>query len=77
VDLRARNGNPLIIFGPMSVTKTLPFGTPDDVRSEVNRAANLCRDQASLAFLARNTITPDVPLVNIRTFWDVVLGSAW
>ena len=31
VDKRTRNGDPLLIFGPMSVTKTLPHGTPDDV----------------------------------------------
>ena len=34
-DLKTREGDPLLIFGPISVTKTLPFGTPEDVRAEV------------------------------------------
>ena len=77
VDLRSRDGNPLLIYGPLSVTTTLPHGTPDDVRAEVRRAMDLCRDRASLVFFTSNTITPDVPLENIRAYWDAVLSSHW
>jgi hypothetical protein len=77
VDLRTRDGDPLLIFGPMSVTTTLPLGTPDDVRAEVTRAMDICRDKASLVFFTSNTINPDVPLENIRTYWHTVLDSAW
>jgi hypothetical protein len=65
VDLKTRDGDPLLIFGPMSVTTTLPHGTPDDVRAEVHRAMDLCRDKASLVFFTSNTMTPDVPMENI------------
>jgi len=77
VDLRTRKGEPLIIFGPISVTTTLPHGTPDDVRAEVHRAMDLCRDRASLVFFTSNTIIPDVPLENIKTFWQTVIESTW
>ncbi len=77
VDRRTRGGDPLLIFGPLSVTTTLPYGTPDDVRAEVRRAMDLCRDQASLVFFTSNTITPDVPLENIRALWETVLASRW
>ncbi|MDY7080690.1 MAG: uroporphyrinogen decarboxylase family protein [Chloroflexota bacterium] len=77
VERRTRNGDPLLIFGPLSVTTTLPYGTPDDVRAEVHRAMALCRDKASLVFFSSNTITPDVPLENIQTFWQTVLESTW
>ena len=77
VDLRSRSGDPLLIFGPMSVTKVLPHGTPDDVRAEVHQAMSLCRDKASLVFFTSNTITPDVPLENIQTYWRTVLESTW
>jgi hypothetical protein len=77
VDLRTRDGDPLIIFGPMSVTKTLPHGTPADVQAEVQWAMDLCRDRAPLVIFTSNTITPDVPLDNIRTLWQTVLGSSW
>lgn len=77
VDKRARNGDPLLIYGPMSVTRTLPYGTPEDVRAEVSWAMETCRDKASLVFFTSNTLTPDVPLENIQTLWDTVLSSAW
>ncbi|MBI2940033.1 MAG: hypothetical protein HYY04_06295 [Chloroflexi bacterium] len=77
VERRTRTGDPLLIFGPLSVTTTLPYGTPDDVRAEVRRAMALCRDQASLVFFTSNTMTPDVPLENILAFWDEVHASHW
>jgi hypothetical protein len=77
VDKRTRDGDPLIIFGPLSVTTTLPHGTPQDVQAEVHRAMDLCRDKASLVFFTSNTITPDVPLENIQAFWRTVRASAW
>jgi hypothetical protein len=77
VKLRTRRGRRLLIFGSMSVTTTLPFGTQEDVRSEVERMMVLCRDTASLVFLTSNTINPDVPLENVRAFWNAVLQSSW
>jgi len=77
VDLRTREGDPLIIFGPMSVTTTLPQGTSEDVRAEVGRAMDICRDKASLVFFTSNTINPDVPLENVRAYWETVLESTW
>jgi uroporphyrinogen decarboxylase len=77
VEMHTRAGEPLLVFGPLSVTTTLPHGTPEDVRAEVRRAMDLCRDRASLVFFTSNTITPDVPLENIRAYWSAVLGSRW
>jgi uroporphyrinogen decarboxylase len=77
VDRRTRDGNPLLIFGPLSVTTTLPHGTPDEVRAEVRLAMDLCRDKASLVFFTSNTMNPDVPLENIRAYWQAVRASAW
>lgn len=77
VNKRACNGDPLLIYGPMSVTKTLPFGTPHDVRSEVEWAMNTCRDKASLVFFTSNTLTPDIPLENIQTLWQTVQECHW
>jgi hypothetical protein len=76
-DLRTSAGEPLVIFGPLEVTTTLPFGTTEDVRLEVRRAMALSRGKASLVFFTSNTINPDVPLENIRAYWDEVLASRW
>jgi uroporphyrinogen decarboxylase len=77
VNLHSRRGEPLLIFGPLSVTGTLPFGTPDDVRAEVRRAMELCREKASLVFFSSNTINPDIPFDNVLAFWDAVVRSRW
>lgn len=77
VKRRTRGGDPLLVFGPMPVTTVLRFGTADDVIAEVERAMALCRGEASLVFFTSNTINPDVPLANIRTYWEAVLGSDW
>jgi uroporphyrinogen decarboxylase len=76
-DLRTRNGDPLLIFGPLSVTSTLPYSTPDDIRAEVRHALDLSRDRVSLAFFTSNTIAPDIPLDNVIAYWRAVQESAW
>ena len=65
VGRRARNGDPLLIFGPLSVTTTLPYGTPEEVAAEVRLAQRLCRDRASLVLFTSNTMNPDIPLENL------------
>lgn len=77
VEKRTRGGEPLLIYGPLQVTTTLPHGTPQEVEAEVQRAMAACRDKASLVFFTSNTINPDVPLENIRAFWNAVLESCW
>jgi hypothetical protein len=74
---RTRTGDPLLIFGPMSVTGTLLHGSTEDVRAEVQWAMDVCRDRASLVFFTSNTINPDIPPDNIRAFWDAVQNSRW
>ena len=40
-NLCTRSGDPLLIFGAMSVTETLPHSTPEDVRAECS-ASSIC-----------------------------------
>ena len=75
--LKPRRGEPLIVFGPLPVTTLLPLGTPEQVRAEVRRVMQVCRDTVSLIFFTSSSINPDVPVDNIRAFWDEVLKSHW
>jgi uroporphyrinogen decarboxylase len=65
------------IFRPISVTQTLPYGTPEEVRAEVKSAMEICQDKASLVFFTSNTITPNVPLQNVLALWKAVQESQW
>jgi len=72
--LRTREGNPLVIFGPLAVTTELPVLTPTEVRRTVRHAIDVCRGNAHLALFTSNTINPDIPLENIYAMYDEVMG---
>jgi len=70
VERRTRDGEPLLILGPLAVTTELPTLTPPAVRAKVREAIDVCRGRASLVLFTANTINPDVPLANIRAMYD-------
>ena len=63
--MRTASGDPLVIFAGPSVTTTLPFGRPEDVRREVTRIIDTLVDACSLFILPANNILPDCPVENI------------
>lgn len=73
VEKRTREGQPLLILGPLAVTTELPAATPQEIRNKVRRAIDVCRGRAQLVLFTANTINPDVPLENIRAMYDEVL----
>ena len=72
VTRRTREGEPLVIFGPLAVTTELPVCTPDEVKAKVRHAIEVCRGQASMVLFTSNTINPDVPLANIVAMHEAV-----
>ena len=72
VQRRTRDGEPLVIFGPLAVTTELPVCTPEEIQSKVRHAIEVCEGHASLVLLTANTINPDVPLANIRAMYEAV-----
>jgi len=72
VEKRTRDGDPLLIFGPLAVTTELPVCTPQEVKEKVRRAVEICDGQAFLVMFTSNTINPDVPLENIVAMHEAV-----
>jgi hypothetical protein len=72
VERRTRDGEPLLVFGPLAVTTELPVLNPDQVRAKVRRSIDTCRGLASLVLFTSNTINPDVPLANIVAMHEAV-----
>lgn len=70
---RTRDGQPLLIFGPLSVTTELPVLRPEEIRARVRHAIDVCRGNADLALFTANTINPDVPLENILAMHSAVI----
>lgn len=72
VNKRTRDGERLVIFGPLAVTTELPVCSAEQVRRKVRRAQNVSRGKASLVMFTANTINPDVPLENIIAMHEAV-----
>ena len=72
VERRTRDGEPLLIFGPLSVTTDLRVCTPEEITAKVLHAIKVCKGKASLVLFTSNTINPDVPLDNIRAMYRAV-----
>ncbi len=62
-----RNGQSLFIVAGVSVTRTLPFGTPNDVRREMKWLVDN-GPRRGLMLGASSSIAPGVPYENLRTF---------
>ena len=71
-DLRTRDGNPLVVLGPISVTTELPVLSPDEIRGRVHNAIEVCRGKAGLCLFTANTINPDCPPENIVAMLEAV-----
>jgi hypothetical protein len=62
--MRTRDGDPLMIWAGVSVTRTLPHGRPEDVRSELQRLVDH-GPRVGLVLGASSSITPGVPWENL------------
>ncbi len=70
-----RRGRPLVLWGSISVTSTLPFGTPDDVRADVRRCVEIAERTGMRLFLApSSSVGPEVPVENIAAFFEYASG---
>ncbi len=66
VKLHDRWGRPLILWGCVSVTTTLPFGTVEDVRAAVRRCYALAGPGRGFGLAATSSVMPEVPDENIE-----------
>ncbi len=67
--MKSNKGEDLIIIAGVSVTTTLPFGTPSDVRDQLRFLVEEGPD-VGLFLAGSSTITPGTPFQNIETLVD-------
>lgn len=63
--MKSRDGEPLLIIGGVSVTRTLPQGTPDDVRRELAWLVEH-GPKTGLMLACTSSIAPGVPWENLH-----------
>ena len=67
VEVKKRWGDKITLHGCISLQRTLPFGTTDDVRNEVETLIRKCGYNGGLVLFPSNVIQPDTPVENIIT----------
>jgi len=70
VKLKDNNGRPISVWGCVSVTTTLPHGTPDDVRKAVERSFTLAGRNRGFVLSSTSSVMPEVPYENIDAFFE-------
>jgi len=65
VEVKHRWGDRITLHGGVSLQRTLPFGSPEDVRDEVEHLIRKCGYNGGLVVFPSNVIQPDTPTENI------------
>ncbi|MCX7590919.1 MAG: hypothetical protein N2255_04755 [Kiritimatiellae bacterium] len=65
VEVKRRWGDRITIHGGVSLQRTLPHGTPAEVRAEVETLIRECGYNGGLVVFPSNVIQPDTPTENI------------
>ncbi len=69
-EIKSRYGDRACLHGTISLQKTLPFGSVDDVADEVRHRVSVIAKGGGLILSPSNTIQPDAPLENILALYD-------
>lgn len=68
--LKREYGQDITFFGAINTQQTLPFGTPDDVRSEVRERVRVLGKGGGYICGPDHSILPDVPIENVIAMLD-------
>lgn len=64
--IKATYGDQICFHGAVSIQRTLPYGTPQDVRAEVKNRAELLSPGGGYIFCTAHNIQADTPIENIE-----------
>jgi uroporphyrinogen decarboxylase len=64
--LKAEFGQDLCFHGGMSIQKTMPFGTPKEIRLEVKKIADTIRSDGGYIYCTAHNIQADTSLENVQ-----------
>jgi uroporphyrinogen decarboxylase len=68
--LKTRFGRELCFHGGISIQRTMPFGTPDDIRREVRQIASAAKSGAGYIFGTAHNIQADTSTENVQALMD-------
>jgi len=68
--IHAEYGGRLSFWGTIGTQTTMPFGSAEDVRNEVNTNLEVCGSQGGLLLSPTHLVEPEVPWANIEALFD-------
>lgn len=70
VQVRTQKGEKPILWGSVSVTRTLPFGTVEEVRRDVERCFRVAAPGGGFGLAPSSSILPETPIENILALFE-------
>ncbi len=67
---RTKSGEKFILFGSMSVSRTLPWGSVEDVKREVEYCIDSAAKGGGFFLFQANTVGPEVPVENLMAMYE-------
>jgi len=71
--LKKRFGKHLSFQGGVSIQKTMPYGSPADIRNEVRNLARAAGPDGGYIFCTSHNIQADTPIANVITLMDAYM----
>jgi len=75
--LKREFGHDLVLHGSVDIQRTLPFGTPDDVRAEVRQRLEVGKPDGGFIICTAHNIQVDVPLTNVLALVEAYQEYTW
>ncbi len=69
-ELKARFGDRLSFHGSISIQKTMPFGTPEEIRAEVQERFETLAGGGGFVFCTAHNIQVDTPVENVLALFE-------
>lgn len=76
LEMKRRFGDEITFYGGVDVERTLPFGTPEEVRAEVRERAATLGKGGGYILQTTHTILWDVPMANLTAYIEEVRALA-
>ncbi len=69
-EIKAKYGDRLVLFGGLDVQKTLPFGTPEDVKKETAWLKEVCGKNGGYILNPAHHIQSDTSVENVLAYYE-------
>lgn len=69
-EIKRRYGEKIVLHGTIGTQSTMPFGTPQEVRSTIKERVETLADDGALILAPTHVLEPEVPIANVEAFFD-------